>query len=141
MIRLTTSWWSAGGTWTVRPCEAIRSVKNERSIAKVVPMKPTSFSPAALQASATTSARCSTGIDTAASTWSKTRWKVVVHSSRKSAPARSTPCAASTRTRATPSQSSFSCSEVTSAKSTEAMIVRAEARLPSRFSTPVLRSS
>ena len=141
MIVLTVSWWSAGGTWTVSPCEASRSVKKDRSIANVVPRKPTWERPAALHASATTSARCSTGMPTAASTWSKTRWNVVVHSSRKSAPARSTPCAASTRMRATPSQSSASCRRVTSAKSTDDMIVLADDRSPTRFSTPVLRSS
>ena len=48
---------------------------------------PTDSRRCALHASATTSARCSSGMSTAAATWSATRWNVVVQSSRKSAPA------------------------------------------------------
>ena len=57
-------------------------------------------------------------MSTAASTWSATLWNVVVHSSRKSAPPRSTPRAASASSSPIWSQRSSSSSAVSSAKST-----------------------
>ena len=73
-------------------------------------------------------------------TWSATRWNVVVHSSRKSAPPASTPRAAADRISATSSHRSCSCSAVTSAKSTEAITLRADDSPPTRASTPRLSS-
>ena len=138
MIRLISAWWRSSGTTTSSPWLAIRSVKNVRDIANVVPISPTFSTCCSWHALATTSPRCSTGIPTAASTCSATRWNVVVQSIRKSAPACSTPRAAVARMSATSSQRSASWSSVTSAKSTDAITVRADARPPTRCSTPRL---
>ena len=141
MIRLISSWCRSSGVTTSSPCRAIRSVKNVRVMAKRVPISASTSTLSALASSATTSARCSNGMSMAASTCSATRWNVVVHSIRKSAPARSTDCAAAARISATPSQSSASWSAVISANSTDAITVFAEWRPPSRASTPRLSRS
>ena len=75
-----------------RPWSASRSVKNPSSIATLVPMKPTVVDALRRRTPRRPRRRgARSGMSTAASTWSATLWNVVVHSSRKSAPARSTP--------------------------------------------------
>ena len=77
---------------------------------------------------------------TAAATWSATLWKVVVHSTRKSAPARSTPRAASASRVADLVPVLGSSRSVSSAKSTvlSTSLRRGQPAQPLR--TPRLRS-
>jgi hypothetical protein len=74
-------------------------------------------------------------MDTAACTWSATLCIVLVHNSRRSAPAASTARASMASRSAAASQSPAACIRSTSAKSTEASTMRAECHPPSRSRT------
>ena len=106
----------------------------------LVPSSATRSSPARRTASAVTSARCSSGIPTAASMASATLCMVLVHSTRHSAPAASTARASSARSAPAAAQSPADCIASTSAKSTDDSTSRAEWKPPRRSRTSSLSS-
>src|SRR4051794_39292941 len=124
MTRCTSARSTGSGTRTCSPLAANRWLRNGCSIVNAVPSRPTRCTPAARTASAVTSPMCSSGTPRTAVSAPATLCIVLVHSSTRSAPARSRTSASAASSSPAGAHSPAACSRSISAKSTDSITQR-----------------